>query len=73
MFRFKSDEPWPESYKRHPNAPMPILARNLETKEEVVFPNLKTVMNEFNITRFVLFSRIKDQVSLNGWVFSEVI
>lgn len=73
IFRFKTDEAWPSNFRRNPNAPKPIRATNVETGEEVIFPDLGKALQTLGVSRYVLYSKIQSREVIDGWVISEVI
>lgn len=72
VFRFKSDEPWPESPQRYGNVPTPIRAENISTGEVITFPSMKTLQQEFGVTNFLIKHRMRDGFPLQGWKLNRV-
>jgi len=72
VFRFKSNDPWESSYKKHPNSPKHIRAKNVKTGEEIDFPSIKSVEQAFNATYFLIRSRIENNLLLGDWEIKEI-
>ena len=73
VFRYKTNEPWETSYKRHPNAPKHIRAKNVVTGEEIDFPTMKDVCATFKASNFVVRNKMENHLQLGDWVFEEVL
>lgn len=72
VFRFKSTEPWEESYKKHPNSPKHIRAKNVKTGEEMDFPSIKSAEEAFRTSYFLIRNRIENNLLLGDWEFKEI-
>ena len=72
VFRFKSDDPWPETPVRHGNVATPIFAKNNRTGETIIFPSMKIMQNELGISSFVVRNRIVNKMSIGDWTLSKV-
>lgn len=73
VFRYKTDEPWNTEYKRHPNAPKHVRAKNVITDEEINFPTMEAAFNAFKTTYFVIRNKIDNKTSLGDWIFEEIL
>lgn len=73
IFRYKSEDPWPDTFRRNPNSPKPYRARNVRTDEIVLFPSEGAILKTLSVSRFVLYSRIQNKELIGDWEISEVI
>lgn len=69
VFRFKSDQPWPETIDNTPSRPKCILATNRYTDEVLEFESLRKAATHFDADRSVFNKRLRDGTSFDGWTF----
>ncbi len=73
VFRYSTNEPWGQEFKRHPNAPKHIRAKNVVTSEVIDFPTMKAVFSAFKTSNFVIRNKLSNKTQLGDWVFEEVL
>ena len=69
VFRYKSEEKWPEKLVYHPNAPVPVQAINTKTETVLEFDSVKELASYFKITYATTIKYLNSDRCYLGWNF----
>lgn len=72
VFRYKTEEPWENNYRHHPNSPKPIRVKNLKTGVVLDFLTKFDAAAAFKTTVSNIRYRSENKSTIGDWEFSVV-
>lgn len=71
LYRYKTDKPWVIDENDSSKSKC-ILVTNLNTKEETIFPSLRSLAKHFQFDRSVIVKRLRDGTEYKNYTFKEM-